>query len=169
MLHDSIISTLADNIATYEQLLLGQPREFIYWKPDPHRWCLLEVVCHLLDEEVRDFRTRTRHILEQPDQPLPGIDPGAWVNDHAYMHQSYDNILRAFIEERQQSVAWLQAISEPNWTNVHIHPVLGPISAHKMLANWLAHDYLHFRQITRLKYDYLSVLTGESLSYAGEW
>lgn len=169
MLHNSIIFTLADNRTTFEQMLRDQPREFVYWKPDSERWCLLEIVCHLLDEEVRDFRTRTQHILEHPELPLPGIDPGAWVHNHGYMQQSFDNVLTGFLEERLLSVEWLQSIKAPNWENSHLHPVLGRMSAHKMLTNWLAHDYLHMRQITRLKYDYLAHVTGDSLSYAGEW
>jgi hypothetical protein len=37
------------------------------------------------------------------------------------------------------------------------------------LHNWLAHDYLHIRQIIRIKYDYLKKTSGEILLYAGEW
>jgi len=43
------------------------------------------------------------------------------------------------------------------------------MSAKFILANWLAHDYLHIRQITRLKYDYLQDIPNENLSYAGNW
>jgi hypothetical protein len=43
------------------------------------------------------------------------------------------------------------------------------MSAGMLLANWLAHDYLHFRQITKLKYDYIKYRTGEDLAYAGTW
>ena len=35
--------------------------------------------------------------------------------------------------------------------------------------NWLAHDYLHIRQIIRLKFAYLQQLSKEDLSYAGNW
>jgi hypothetical protein len=38
-----------------------------------------------------------------------------------------------------------------------------------IFANWLAHDYLHIRQILRLKYEYLKSISEEDLSYAGEW
>jgi len=43
------------------------------------------------------------------------------------------------------------------------------MTASMFFSNWLAHDYLHIRQITRLKYDYLKQLTNEDLSYAGTW
>ena len=38
-----------------------------------------------------------------------------------------------------------------------------------MLTNWLAHDYLHIRQIIKLKFDFLKDQSDEHLSYAGEW
>ncbi len=43
------------------------------------------------------------------------------------------------------------------------------MTAKMFLSNWLAHDYLHIRQITKLKYDYLKQLTNEDLNYAGNW
>jgi hypothetical protein len=43
------------------------------------------------------------------------------------------------------------------------------MTAMLFLSNWLAHDYLHIRQIIKLKFDYLEKMTGEGLSYAGDW
>lgn len=37
------------------------------------------------------------------------------------------------------------------------------------LTNWLTHDYLHMRQIIKLKYDYLEQQSGEMIDYAGTW
>jgi hypothetical protein len=43
------------------------------------------------------------------------------------------------------------------------------MSAEMFLANWLAHDFLHVRQIIATRFHYLSHTTGESLGYAGNW
>jgi hypothetical protein len=43
------------------------------------------------------------------------------------------------------------------------------MTARSFLTNWLAHDYLHLRQILRIKHHYLKTESGESLSYAGAW
>jgi len=45
------------------------------WKPAPEEWSVLEVICHLYDEEREDFRTRTRLTLEDPEADWPPIDP----------------------------------------------------------------------------------------------
>jgi uncharacterized protein YutE (UPF0331/DUF86 family) len=47
--------------------------------------------------------------------------------------------------------------------------LLENLSAKMIFKNWLAHDYLHIRQIIRLKFEYLKGFTGENLSYAGDW
>ena len=50
-----------------------------------------------------------------------------------------------------------------------MHPQIGAMTAKLVLFNWLAHDYFHFRQITRLKFEYLREVGGEPLDYAGRW
>ncbi len=160
---------LSDNKHVFKELLLGIPEEMYLWKPNPEKWCLLEIVCHLYDEERDDFRARTKHILETPAKPLPPIDPEGWVTSRNYLQQNYAEKLNGFLYEREQSVHWLHTLSNPNWGNVYDHAIFGKITAKMFLANWLAHDYLHFRQITKLKYDYLKQLSNEDLDYAGEW
>ena len=43
------------------------------------------------------------------------------------------------------------------------------MSAKLFLTNWLAHDYLHIRQIIRYQYHYLKESTAIDLGYAGNW
>ena len=78
-------------------------------------------------------------------------------------------MLKKYLDERNSSVRWLEALTNPKWDNMYKHPTLGDLSAKMFLINWLAHDYLHIRQVIRLKYEILQNLTGENLSYAGEW
>jgi hypothetical protein len=139
------------------------------WKPQEDKWCLLEIICHLYDEEREDFRTRTRLSLEGSTTPPPSIDPVGWVKEREYINQNYQEKLKNFLRERDVSVLWLHSLKDPDWTNTSVHHNIDPRSAHLYLSNWVAHDLLHIRQITRLKYDYLRHTSGESLDYAGNW
>ena len=163
-----IISDLQRHKDVFRALLLYCPQDFARWKPEPGKWCLLEVACHLLDEEREDFRARVRHTLEHPADPMPPIDPTGWVASRRYMEQDYEAAVKAFLAERESSVAWLHSLRDPQWQNVHDHPKLGPMSALQFLHNWLAHDHLHLRQILSLKQGYLAQ-GGQDLSYAGDW
>lgn len=169
MNHTTIIQELSRNRDVFKELLTGLTEEEYLWKPKPEKWCLLEIICHLYDEEREDFRTRTRHVLETPTEPLPPIDPPGWVQEREYIRQDYTNTLDKFVKERDQSVEWLQTLASPKWDNAYNHPKFGQMTAKMFLSNWLAHDYLHIRQILQLKFGYLKQLTDETLTYAGDW
>ncbi|MCY7361690.1 MAG: hypothetical protein LH629_06420, partial [Ignavibacteria bacterium] len=75
-----------------------------------------------------------------------------------------------FISERKKSVEWLKNLEVIDWNIKAVHLKFGEFTAYQMLCNWLAHDYLHMRQIVKLKYHMLeSGLSIEKLGYAGEW
>jgi hypothetical protein len=169
MNHDHIIQQLSKNKGIFKEFLNGLSKEEYLWKPSPEKWCLLEIICHLYDEEREDFRQRTKHVLETPEQPLPMFDQIAWVLDRKYIQQDYSVMLAKFLKEREWSVEWLKSLKNSKWSNAYEHPKLGQITAGMFLANWLAHDYLHMRQLIKLKFDYLKQSTNESLTYAGNW
>jgi len=164
-----IISRLAANRAVFEAMLRGVPEDLLRWRPRADHWCLLEIVCHLYDEEREDFRGRVRCVLEDPAKELPKIDPQGWVSSRKYMEEDYEAKLDAFLREREASIHWLEGLRAPKWENVYEHPKVGPMSARFLLANWLAHDYLHIRQITKVKYLYVQQESGEKVDYAGAW
>lgn len=140
------------------------------WKPSPEKWSILEVVNHLADEEVEDFRTRLDLTLHRPGEPWPGIDPQGWVAARAYAERDLGESLDRFARERERSLAWLGALADPGWERAYVHPAAGRITAGSLLASWLAHDLLHVRQITRLRYQYLAARAHpHSPAYAGPW
>lgn len=167
--YNKIIKELERSKATFKTLLEGLSEEQYTWKQNPDKWCLLEIVCHLYDEEREDFLVRTKLVLESPELPLPKIDPIGWVKERKYIEQNYSEKLKEFLSEREKSIEWLNSLQNPKWVNAYDHPRLGMMTAKLFLSNWLAHDYLHFRQITKLKFHYLKHLSGEDLTYAGNW
>jgi len=169
MEHSYIINSLKKNAPVFKDLLSEISKEEYLWRPVPEKWCLLEIVCHLYDEEQYDFRARTKHVLDNNKNDPPKIDPAGWVKSRSYIEQNYNEVLEKFLDERKKSVEWLNALKDPNWKNEYIHPTYGAMPAEFFLANWLAHDYLHIRQITALKYKYLFHKTQTDLGYAGDW
>lgn len=144
------------------------------WKPASGAWSVLEICCHLLDEEVDDFRARLRLTQEDPASPWPGIDPeGRAVRDR-YNHRNLGEVVAAFVRERRASVAWLRGLVRDgaDWAVTHQHPRLGPISAGDLLVSWGAHDALHARQIAKRLYEIAErdgASSGFRARYAGEW
>lgn len=169
MNYQKIFQELARNQAVFQNLLSDQSKEAYLWRPNPEHWCLLEIVCHLYDEEREDFRVRLKTVLETPGIYPPPIDPEGWVDERDYISRNYDIMVHKFLDARSASLQWLHSLENPQWDNFHEHSVFGEASGNHYLSNWLAHDYLHIRQITRLKYNYVKFLTGRDISYAGKW
>jgi hypothetical protein len=164
-----IIHNLSRNRHVIYELLDGITKEEASWKPAPGKWSLLEIICHLHDEEREDFRTRLKHVLTTPSEPLPPIDPAGWVSERKYMEQDHNEVLRRFMEERERSLEWLRSLQSPAWGNAYDHPKFGKMTAELFFVNWHAHDLLHIRQILGVKHKYLAHHTSETLQYAGDW
>ena len=167
--HRLIIEKLDENTNVFRHLLTIADQHEIQWKENENRWSIHEILCHLYDEEKEDFKARVKHVLETPEVPLPPIDPAGWVTSRGYMQWNYEETLQKFLIERNDSVKWLKSLVSPSWKNVYQHPKFGAMRAEMFLANWLAHDYLHKKQIIKTKFDYLKHVSGEDLKYAGEW
>ena len=59
---------LAANADAFAALVDGVSDEQARWQPEPTQWSILEVVNHLADEEVEDFRRRMETTLLHPGQ-----------------------------------------------------------------------------------------------------
>ncbi|QNL22918.1 DinB family protein [Hyphobacterium sp. CCMP332] len=164
-----IIEQLDKNQGLFKSLFASISGDLVHWRPSPEKWNLVEIVCHLCDEEREDFRARLESILENPNNPFTPIDPQNWVKERNYDKQDFKLKAKEFLSERKQSIDWLRAIKNPKWTNTYKHPKLGDMSAWYVLNNWLAHDYLHTRQIIRYKYQYIENNYHPDLNYAGNW
>ena len=153
-----------------DALLRDVPGEQARWRPPSGAWSLLEIVRHLGDEEVEDFRTRLKFTLEDPSQAWPQIDPEGVAVERDYNEGDLREALDAFSKERAESIAWLRSLNDPDWYVQHKHPTLGLITSGDLLTSWCAHDALHLRQIAKRLFG----LTerdggGAHTDYAGEW
>ena len=164
-----VIAELERNQSVINHLLNNTGDDEIKYRPDNDKWCLLEVICHLRDEEVEDFRARVQSVLNDPDQALSPIDPVGWVTSRQYLENDFHEVLRDWNNERGKSIQWLRSLNAPSWENAFLHPKFGPMSAQLFLCNWLSHDYHHIRQINAIKRAYLMNESGENLRYAGVW
>lgn len=164
-----LIEQLALNRLVFDSLFTIGLRQDVRYRPADNKWNLLEILCHMADEEKDDFKTRLNHVLTTPDAPLPAIDPEGWVTSRKYSEQLFEKKQEEFLTERHRSVRWLQSLKDPKWDNAYAHPKFGPLSAKMFLCNWVAHDMHHIRQINELQHHYLLSTSGDPLQYAGKW
>lgn len=170
----SAISALGANADAIAALVRPVDEAEARRKPSPDVWSILEVVCHLADEEREDFRARVGLTLRDPALPWPPIDPAGWVRARDYASRDLAGALADFLAERQRSLAWLRGLAEPAWDNAARHPAGFTLRAGDLMASWLAHDLLHVRQLVELRYGALAAEgTAKKavwdVRYAGEW
>ncbi len=166
---DSFLDGFRRNMSVIAGLCAGVAAEQAHWRPAEGTWSITEVVCHLRDEEREDFRTRVDFSLRRPEADWPPIDPSGWVSTRAYNEQLLPQVLNEWLSEREASLSWLRGLKEPNWESTHRDP-RGSMRAGDVLAAWLAHDYLHIRQLNELRYLWhVRAALPYLADYAGDW
>jgi len=160
---------LAHGAEMIQALLVGVTQAEAQVKPSAETWSILEVVCHLVDEEREDFRQRVGYILNHPGEEWPPIHPGAWVTERKYNERDLAQSLNDFLAERKKSLAFLKGLESAAW-EVSRTTEYGERKAGDLLGSWVAHDTLHMRQLVELRWVRLQKFTAPyDIRYAGDW
>jgi hypothetical protein len=169
MQFETLYQELANGAEIVSKLLAGITQAEACYKSGPEIWSILEVLCHLYDEEREDFRAHLDLILHRPYEPWSSINPPGWITARKYNERNFTEVLNNFLSERNKSLAWLKGLSTPDWEAKYTAP-FGEMRAGDMLATWVAHDNLHVRQLTELKHDrILRIADPYDVRYAGDW
>ena len=166
---NTLYQELQNSTEMIRALLSGITPEESQIKPNPESWSILEVICHLHDEEREDFREHLDFILHRQNEEYHVIDPQGWVRERRYNEQDFQAMQENFFAERRKSLEWLQEISGSNWDTTYTSPY-GSVSAGEMFSCWVAHDNLHIRQLVELRRMRIENITKPySIEYAGDW
>ena len=166
---EKLCQELATNAETIRALVNGVSQTEAQIRPTPDSWSILEVVCHLYDEEVNDFRPRLDVILNHPDQEFAPNDPQVWITERKYNEQDLGVMLGKFLAEREKSLEWVKGLTNSNWEASYTTP-WRTMNAGDMFTSWAAHDILHMRQLVELRYArVLRLTTPYNVEYAGGW
>ena len=165
----ALYQELQNSTEMMRALLSGVTPEAARLKPAAESWSILEVVCHLYDEEREDFREHLDFILHRQNEKWHAFDTETWVTERKYNEQDFAEIQTKFFVEREKSFGWLNGLLNPDWEKTYTTDYR-TISAGEMFACWVAHDNLHIRQLVKLRRMRLEHMTKPySLEYAGKW
>jgi hypothetical protein len=167
---DGIIRQLKANAEIIRALCISLSNQQAVWQPDDQTWSVKDVIEHLYNEERFDFRRHLEEILHDPQQLWSDIP-----QDRIISIPNFWQGLELFFEEREDSLAWLAALDSPDWDRISIVKLGSQgeefrITAGAVLASWVAHDFLHIRQINELHYTWFTAQSHPySVTYAGKW
>lgn len=166
---NTLLQELRHSTEMIRALLAGVAPEAARIKPRAEDWSILEVLCHLYDEEREDFREHLDFILHRQHEEWHVIDTEGWVTQRRYNEQDFAQMQEKFFAERAKSFAWLNGLQNPDWEKTYTTPYR-TISAGEMFVCWVAHDNLHIRQLVELRRFRLETIAKPySLEYAGDW
>lgn len=169
MEYKTLYTELTHSTETLRALLAGIGAEEARAKPSKATWSILEVTCHLYDEEVEDFREHLDFILHRQKEQWHSIAPQAWVKERKYNEQDFGKMKGKFFRERTKSLVWLKGLKNANW-NITYRSKFGSMSVGDMFASWVAHDNLHIRQLVELKRWHIERMSKPyKVRYAGDW
>jgi hypothetical protein len=167
---DYCLAQLTSNAAAIEQLVAGLDSESAHWKPSAQDWSVVEVMCHLADEEREDFRSRLQFIMSGASGDPPSNDSDKKVKESRYNERDLASSLADYLNERQQSLVWLRGLTNIPFDKKTTWSWGRTINAGDMLVSWVAHDVLHIRQLTELKWGYqMQQFSPYDPGYAGDW
>ena len=169
MQFEVLYQELVNSAEMIRALLKGINQEEAQVKPTPESWSILEVTCHLRDEESADFRARLDCILHHPAEEFTVINPQGWITERKYNQQDFTQAQDAFFAERAKSLEWLKGLAAMDWDSAHTDQY-GTCTAGEMFAAWVAHDNLHIRQLVELRRARIENITKPyPIEYAGDW
>jgi hypothetical protein len=160
---------LTNSTEMIRALLSGVSQEEARVNPNAESWSMLEVTCHLYDEEREDFREHLDFILNRQNGEWHQINPEGWVTERKYNEQDFRSAKEKFFDERRKSLEWLKELSDRDWDITYTSP-FGSKSAGEIFVSWIAHDNLHIRQLVELRRHRIENISKPyAIAYAGDW
>lgn len=165
-----ITRQMTANAEAIRALVQSISDEQAQWKPDPETWAMKDVMEHVYNEERVDFRRHIQEIFSNPPQAWGSGPHEGWLSTQDCRHA-----LEGFLREREDSLVWLKSLESPDW-DAKISASFAPsnetitLSAGDILVSWVAHDFLHIRQMNELLYAWNEHQAAPySVQYAGGW
>ena len=165
------VGQMAHHAEMIRSLANGVSQDQATWKPDAETWSLLGVIVHLYYTERTDFRAHLARIPSRAGESPPIDQPEAIERE--YNLGDLSESLQGFLDERRNSISWLQSLGSRDWAvgiEIPFADSRRTFTAGEFFASWVAHDLLHMRQLVELHWAYTTEsLEPYSVEYAGGW
>lgn len=136
-------------IGTVERLIANASEGMLRRKPAPHKWCVLEIVAHLAEDELVSS-WRYRQMLEHPGVALMGFNQDLWARLGHYASWNAREAFEMFRLLREANLRLLTRLSPAEWECEGIHAERGRLTVRDLARHMAAHDVNHILQIERL-------------------
>lgn len=131
------------------RLIRGLSRKQLTRKPAPDKWCIAEIMAHLVDTEIV-ASWRMRYIIGHSGQPIQAFDQNVWASTFEYAKRDAAKSLEVFQVLRENNLAMLKALPKELWENYGVHQERGKESIVHIVRMYAGHDLNHLAQVQKI-------------------
>ena len=139
--------SLRFNPVIIERLVVKLPASAFDDRPDPDRFTIREVLCHLADWEPF-FLERLRGAVTVDNFQITPYDEAQLVIDNDYAHQDPHEALKRYKAGRENYAAYVETLSPEVLDRPAFHPEQGRLTAGDLINMVVGHDVYHIEQIS---------------------
>lgn len=146
----TVYDTLSRTPAAFRALLSAATPQALAYREAPEAWTLHEVLCHVTDGEVTDWRPRVATIMSQGDKRFTPFDRVG--GQQTYGRWPTPALLDEFERLRRDNLTYLAQLDldAAALSRTGIHPEFGTVTLDQLLSCWVVHDLAHIAQISRV-------------------
>jgi uncharacterized damage-inducible protein DinB len=129
----------------------GLSDKTLRYKPSPDKWCILEILGHLVDVEIV-YAYRMRQMLADTNPVIAPMDQDAWARNLGYTEESAPELVAAYGLSRHRTVQLLRRMQPADLQKSAFHPELkAAVTVAEMVERMAGHGANHLQQIERIK------------------
>lgn len=129
----------------------GLPEKTLRYKPAPDKWCILEILGHLVDMEVM-YAYRMRQMLADKKPVIAPIDQNDWAKNLNYMEESPAELVALYGLNRYHNLQLLRRMRPGDLEKSAYHPERQrDVTVAEYIGMMGGHGANHLEQIERLK------------------
>lgn len=134
-------------IATASTGVAGSQLDFV---PEPGKWSIRQIVCHLADSEIVGA-TRFRWVIAEDNPTLLGYNQDSWVAGLNYAARRFSPALELFRRIRAENYDLLKGLPEETFSRTATHSEIGAITLLDLLRIYAGHAEKHAQQMMNIR------------------
>jgi DinB superfamily len=129
----------------------GLPEKTLRYKPSPDKWCVLEILAHLVDIEIV-YAHRMRQMLADKQPVIAPMDQDDWAKNLGYLQESVPELVALYGLNRHHTLQLLRRLKPGDLEKSAYHPELKrDVTLSEYIGMMGGHGANHLEQIERLK------------------